>query len=311
MQQERYDHRAVPFVRRAASILAWPTLVSLSLAFTAWAVRTRALEPELAAALAGVLVAAACVLLERLLPFRPEWSRASLPDDRRADALFALLGVLLAPAALRALAQGALVRGALTLGALVHRPTLWPTGWPLAAQVALALLLSELGGYWIHRLQHERPWAWPVHAIHHEPARVYFFNGYRLHPGDTLMTLVGAVFPLLLLGAPADVMALLSAIASAHLPLQHVNADLRFGPLERWISTPTLHRWHHSTDRRESDSNYGGILIVWDVLFRTYRPSKDGERSAPERVGLHEGERVPRSALAMLWWPVRRMFGAA
>ena len=303
MQQQRYDRRAVSLARRAASVLAWPTLVSLSLAFTAWAARTRAIEPELAAALAGALAALACLALERWMPFRPAWNTPTQPDDRRADVLFALLGVLLAPAALRALAQGALVRGAHALGALVHRPTLWPTGWPLAAQVALALLLSELGGYWVHRVQHERPWAWPVHAIHHEPTRVYFFNGYRLHPGDTLMTLVGVAFPLILLGAPADVMALLSAIASAHLPLQHVNAELTFGPLERVLSTPALHRWHHSRERSESNSNYGGILIVWDVLFRTYR----APGGAPAAVGLHEGERVPPTALAMLWWPLRRM----
>ena len=34
--------------------------------------------------------------------------------------------------------------------------TLWPTGWPYVAQLALALVIAELPQYWLHRWQHER-----------------------------------------------------------------------------------------------------------------------------------------------------------
>jgi hypothetical protein len=40
----------------------------------------------------------------------------------------------------------------------------------------------------------------------------------------------------------------------------------------RWvICTPDMHRVHHSTDRVETDSNYGFFLSVWDRLFGTMR----------------------------------------
>ena len=43
----------------------------------------------------------------------------------------------------------------------------------------------------------------------------------------------------------------------------------RLGPSRlRWLFvTPSMHRIHHSTWRRETDSNYGFHLSVWDRLF--------------------------------------------
>jgi sterol desaturase/sphingolipid hydroxylase (fatty acid hydroxylase superfamily) len=40
----------------------------------------------------------------------------------------------------------------------------------------------------------------------------------------------------------------------------------------RWlIVTPDMHRVHHSIVRRETDSNFGFNLPLWDRLFGTYR----------------------------------------
>jgi sterol desaturase/sphingolipid hydroxylase (fatty acid hydroxylase superfamily) len=288
---------------RALSILAWPALIANSIALTLWAMRSRAMDPELAAVIGGLISGAACLLLERVIPFEPAWRDAR--DDLRSDVGHALLGVALAPVLIRSAAMPLLVLASRALGAVTHNPAgLWPTRWPLAAQVALALLASELGGYAVHRAQHRWRWAWPVHAIHHDARRVYFFNGARLHAGDTAMTLVAAVFPLIILGATPAVLAVVSAIASAHIPLQHVNADLRFGPLEYIISAPTLHRWHHSRDPREGERNYGGLLIVWDLVFGTYFNPRD--RRPPAEVGLYEGESVPSGFWQQVLWPLRR-----
>jgi hypothetical protein len=48
----------------------------------------------------------------------------------------------------------------------------------------------------------------------------------------------------------------------------HTNSSF---PGEKWLSytiiTPSLHRAHHSTLRRERDSNYGVVLPIWGILF--------------------------------------------
>jgi sterol desaturase/sphingolipid hydroxylase (fatty acid hydroxylase superfamily) len=48
-----------------------------------------------------------------------------------------------------------------------------------------------------------------------------------------------------------------------------------------------MHRIHHSTDRRETDSNYGFNLSIWDRLFRTYTPEPARGQDGIE-IGLSE-----------------------
>ena len=53
------------------------------------------------------------------------------------------------------------------------------------------------------------------------------------------------------------------------------------------IVTPDMHRIHHSTDRRETDSNYGFNLAIWDRLFSTYtRAPRRGQTGI--EIGLSE-----------------------
>ena len=48
------------------------------------------------------------------------------------------------------------------------------------------------------------------------------------------------------------------------------------------LITPSLHHLHHAPEVRDTDSNYGQVLGVWDRLFGTYNPP----RSPVERFGL-------------------------
>ena len=43
-------------------------------------------------------------------------------------------------------------------------------------------------------------------------------------------------------------------------------------PIEFVFNTPSHHRVHHGSDAEYLDRNYGGILIIWDRLFCTFRP---------------------------------------
>jgi sterol desaturase/sphingolipid hydroxylase (fatty acid hydroxylase superfamily) len=73
--------------------------------------------------------------------------------------------------------------------------------------------------------------------------------------------------------------------------LQHANVDMRVRGLHWIFATPDLHRFHHSTDLREGNSNFGGNLIIWDVIFGTrYLPS---ERRGPATVGLSDSSMIP------------------
>jgi sterol desaturase/sphingolipid hydroxylase (fatty acid hydroxylase superfamily) len=72
----------------------------------------------------------------------------------------------------------------------------------------------------------------------------------------------------------------------------------------RWLLvTPEMHRIHHSVDRRETDSNYGATLSIWDHLFRTHRDKPENELASMD-LGLTECQDVrSNSALWVLKLP--------
>ena len=56
------------------------------------------------------------------------------------------------------------------------------------------------------------------------------------------------------------------------------------GPLNYLFSMAELHRWHHAKNLRESNTNYGSNLIVWDLVFGTFFWPRD--REPPEQIGI-------------------------
>src|SRR3546814_12853394 len=46
----------------------------------------------------------------------------------------------------------------------------------------------------------------------------------------------------------------------------------RFGAV---LNTPSHHRVHHGANPAQIDRNFGGVLIIWDRLFGTFRAETD------------------------------------
>ena len=88
---------------------------------------------------------------------------------------------------------------------------------------------------------------------------------------------------LLLLGAPRDVLLLVSAITAIIGMLTHCNIEMRCGPLNYVFNTPCLHRWHHSRVLEEGNRNYGENLVIFDILFGTYF---NEDRRPPVDIGI-------------------------
>ena len=248
------------------------------------------------AGLTGALTLAAGLLvlgLERVFPLHDSWlhSKGDLPTDlAHAATIGALSSLVVAPltAVLGTSAAGWLA---------AHAPiALWPTSWPLLAQIPLALVLAELPKYWHHRLQHETELLWRYHAVHHSAPRLYWLNAARFHPLDIFIDgLLGGV-ALVALGAGPNLVALFLLVSGVHGYFQHANLTLHCGPLNYFFSMAELHRWHHSRRLEEANHNYGQNVIVWDLLFGTFYWPKD--REPPEAIGIPN---LP--AFPMRYWP--------
>jgi sterol desaturase/sphingolipid hydroxylase (fatty acid hydroxylase superfamily) len=267
--------------RSAASPFVYPMILGGSLAgLTALAER---LPVSVAMGVTNVAAGLAILGVERALPYRRRWreSRGDVPTDLGYLILTIVLMVGAAGPLMSACAAAALWVGERAGG------TIWPRHWPAAIQLALALLLYELGSYTFHRISHHT-WFWRIHSVHHSARRLHGLNAIRSHPIDLFCSVITTSGPLLLLGVDPLVFAQVTVLGTVNMWLQHANADIKTGFLDWIFVTPRIHRWHHSQQHGEQQKNLGAVLIVWDVVFGTRLLPAD--RAPPEDVGTgHDG----------------------
>jgi sterol desaturase/sphingolipid hydroxylase (fatty acid hydroxylase superfamily) len=291
---------------RVVGGLTLPVLLTAALVGTVVLVERDA-SPAVAAGIVIALSYLVIALLERVVPYERDWvhSKGDLGIDAAWFATNGVLNRLLEPPVL-----AVSVAASAWLATRIGAPA-WPQTWSLLAQILLALVVAEWFEYWAHRWMHESEWLWRFHALHHSAPRLYWLNAVRFHPVDTLILGIGKLLPLALLGAPALVLALVNVFSAVHGSLKHANVPARIGPLNWVFSMAELHRWHHSPMVAEANHNYGGNLILWDVVFGTrYLPH---DRKPPSDVGLVEAAEYPRypmdyvgQLLAPLRWKKRQ-----
>jgi sterol desaturase/sphingolipid hydroxylase (fatty acid hydroxylase superfamily) len=207
--------------------------------------------------------------LEWALPYRREWrDRRRVGPDLAYLGLATLTGIALDLGALALVYAGAAWLAGAWGGAL------WPTGWHLAAQLGLAVLVADLGHYGAHRALHDVPWLWRFHRLHHVPDHLYALNFFRMHPVEIALKTLANVTPLILLGAPREVIALWSIVSGvAAGSVNHANIATRTDVFDRILSTPATHRFHHSIAPEER-GNLGNVTLLYDWIFGTYVPPR-------------------------------------
>jgi ornithine lipid hydroxylase len=214
-------------------------------------------------------------LLERTIPYEQRWLQAD--GETANDIAHTVLTKGLVQLAALAAAIFPMLAAGLLQPLAAMQFSLWPSSWPMIFQATLAVVIAEFGLYWAHRIAHERLFFWRFHALHHSVTRLWVINTGRFHVIDSLFKIALSQIPLYLLGAPLQVFWWLGAVTAFIGILTHCNVDMRTGLFDFVFSTPRLHRWHHSKDLREGNTNYGENVVLFDQLFGTYfnpdRPS--------------------------------------
>lgn len=231
-------------------------------------------------------------IVERLSPYEPVWNR-----DRRdfgRDAAHALVNEASSTLSVAAVPL---------LASLSPSAGVWPTAWPLWGQLAIAILVADVGITLAHYASHKWEPLWRLHAVHHSVTRMYGFNGLMKHPlHQAIETLVGTA-PLLILGLPLDVAALLGFAVAIQLLLQHANVDARIGWFGNVWAIAPAHRHHHLASKTDGDVNFGLFTSLTDHLLGTFvsgRPTpRDGE------IGVAGAPDYPRTYREQLIEPFR------
>jgi sterol desaturase/sphingolipid hydroxylase (fatty acid hydroxylase superfamily) len=196
----------------------------------------------------------------------------------------------------------------------VRGSTIGADNLPFPLQILIFWVLTDFIRYWVHRIQHRVPALWRLHQIHHSVEHVYSLNAIYSHPIDYLLrnvlpvTLILSIFQF-------DPTAILFAMMSTNgvSLLSHTDFPMSNRVLAHIFAIAPVHRWHHSSDPTEGNTNFGVITMIWDHLFGTFYLPRD--RDAPDRYGLREKHIETRfremGFLRSIVWPLGESAGSA
>lgn len=248
--------------------------------------------------LAALLLAAIALsfLAERIVPFEEVWNHSK--GDSARDTAHAIVNEV---------ANASSIAAIPVLAAISPSFDVWPEHWPLWAQLTMTVLIADFGITMAHFASHKVNSLWRLHAVHHSVQRMYGFNGLMKHPLHQAIELTAGTTPLLLMGMPLEIGALLGFAAAIQLLLQHSNTDMRVGQLVYLWAVAPGHRHHHLAHKDRGDVNFGLFTMIWDHLLGTFvvdRPQpRDGE------LGIAGRPDFPISYASQLIEPFRHADG--
>jgi len=154
----------------------------------------------------------------------------------------------------------------------------WSHGW---LKWLTAFALFDLAIYAWHFMSHRYEWLWRFHKVHHCDKSFNVSTGIRFHVFDLLLEIVYKCLFVVLIGVDAYLVLSIEIVELFFIFFHHANIRIpQEHKLSQWIITPSLHRVHHSTLRKEHDSNFGIVLAVWDRIFGTR------QELVPASIGL-------------------------
>lgn len=145
---------------------------------------------------------------------------------------------------------------------------------PIWLNVLISVVLLDFVIYTQHIVFHRIPLLWRLHRMHHADLDIDVTTGARFHPIEILISMVIKIGAVFILGVSPVAIVIFEIILNASAMFNHSNARLALSVdawLRKVIVTPDIHRVHHSVIPRETHSNFGFFLSVWDQLFDTYR----------------------------------------
>ena len=162
----------------------------------------------------------------------------------------------------------------------------------------LCFLADDFSYYWAHRSAHSIRWFWASHVVHHTSEKYNLAAALRqTWTGNLTGSFIFWTWMPLVGFHPAMVM-LMQSVSLIYQFWIHTESVYK---CPRWFefifNTPSHHRVHHGTDLDYLDTNYAGVLIIWDRMFGSFvsenqRPqyglTKQIESYNPAKIAFYE-----------------------
>lgn len=163
------------------------------------------------------------------------------------------------------------------------------------------ILLLDLALYAFHVFAHKNRIVWKFHEIHHLDQKLDATTGLRIHFAEPIIAFVFKVPVLFLMAVPVKIYIIYEFLLSLVGIFHHSNLKVPF-LMDKYIGSiitmPSLHCVHHHALPQDTNSNYGFVFTIWDVLFGTMNKVK---RQKDWKFGLKYSEDKP--LIKMLYYP--------
>ena len=142
---------------------------------------------------------------------------------------------------------------------------------------ALATFIGvEFCFYWMHRASHRVRWFWAGHVVHHSSERMNFSTAMRQNATNIFNGNWLFYVPLAVIGLNPVWIGVAFALSLVYQFFIHTTLVDKLHPAVEFIfNTPSHHRVHHGKNPDCIDTNFGGVLIIWDRLFGTFVREED------------------------------------
>ncbi|MEY2637498.1 MAG: hypothetical protein RLZZ197_1977, partial [Bacteroidota bacterium] len=201
------------------------------------------------------------------------------------------------------------VTKAITVGASFYVYNNWKLfdlgqSWPVWV---LAFFGEDLTYYWVHRISHVVRFYWASHMVHHSSPKYNLAAALRQTWTGNLSG--GFIFWLWLPLIGVHPFIVMFFQQTSLLYQYWIHTEL-INKMPRWfeyiLNTPSHHRVHHGTDLDYLDTNYAGVLIIWDRMFGSFvsenqRPqyglTKQIESYNPAKIAFYEWVQMIKDVL--------------
>jgi sterol desaturase/sphingolipid hydroxylase (fatty acid hydroxylase superfamily) len=169
---------------------------------------------------------------------------------------------------------------------------------PAWGKLLATVVFMDFMLYVWHLLNHEVPFLWRFHRVHHSDLNMDVSTATRFHVGELAISAVIKISLVFFLGA--SIIGVLIFESATVLCAQFHHSSLKVpGWFERifWILfvPPSMHRIHHSVIIKERNTNYGTILSTWDRWLGTLLTNVDqsqisigiGAYQKPDKLDFH------------------------
>ncbi|GAA4438030.1 sterol desaturase family protein [Ravibacter arvi] len=163
---------------------------------------------------------------------------------------------------------------------------------------------DDFSYYWFHRSSHKVRYFWASHVVHH--SSVFYNLGTALRQtwtGNFTGSFLFYLWMPLVGFHPLDVV-LMQSVSLLYQYWIHTEVIRRMPAWFEFIfNTPSHHRVHHGSDVKYLDKNHGGILIIWDRMFGTFKSEEERpnyglttnlESYNPLVIAFHEWREIAR-----------------